>query len=125
MRRVVRELEYAVLYDDGYYWIIEDKIFRNLPFKRQAQTKTALEMIFDFVELPGGGEAIARVYIPKEAVEVEKVLADLERWNKQWLKKKAEVEALLSLLQGQQSQQQEGEVEEDTGDWESVLKKYF
>ena len=121
--KVVKELEYAVLYDHGYYWVIEDKIFRNFPLKRQASTKTAIEMVFDFVELPDGGEVIARAYIPKENVELKVVIADLERWNKRWLKKKAELEALRALLETHEQKQEEKK--EGEGDWEEILKRYF
>ena len=120
--KVVKELEYAVLYDHGYYWVIEDKIFRNFPLKRQASTKTAIEMVFDFVELLDGSEVIARAYIPKENIELKVVIADLERWNKRWLKKKAELEALKALLN---TQQQEEKRESEENNWEKVLKRYF
>jgi len=121
--RVVKELEYAVLYDNGYYWVIEDKVFRNFPLKRQASTKTAIEMVFDFVELPDGSEVIARAHIPKENIGIEIVLKDLERWNKQWLKKKAELEALRALLETHEQKREEKKERE--GDWEEILKRYF
>ena len=117
--RVIEEKEYAVLYDNGYYWVIEDKIFRNFPLKRQASTKTAIEMVFDFVELPNGDEAIARVHIPK-SIEKDIVLRDLERWNRKWLMKKQELEALMALF----NMQKEEKEERAESDWEEILKKY-
>jgi hypothetical protein len=114
--RVIEEREYAVLYDNGYYWVIEDKIFRNFQFKRQAATKTAIEMVFDFVELPNGDEVIARVYIPKD-IPKDKVLQDLENWNKRWLKKRQQLETLMALF-GMQKES------EESSDWEAILKKY-
>jgi len=121
--KVIEEKEYAVLYDNGYYWVIEDKIFRNFPLRRQASTKTAIEMVFDFVELPNGDEVIARVYIPKD-IPKDKVLQDLENWNKQWLKKKQELETLMALFGLQQQQQEEERKSEDSSDWEKILKEY-
>ena len=121
--KVIEEREYAVLYDNGYYWVIEDKIFRNFPLKRQAATKTAIEMLFDFVELPNGDEAIARVYIPRE-IERDKVLQDLENWNKRWLKKKQELETLMALFGMQKEAEKISEKSEESSDWEEILKKY-
>ena len=121
--RVIEEREYAVLYDNGYYWVIEDKIFRNFQFKRQASTKTAIEMVFDFVELPNGDEVIARVYIPKD-IPKDKVLQDLENWNKRWLKKKQQLETLMALFGMQKEVEKRGEKSEESSDWEAILKKY-
>jgi len=121
--RVIEEREYAVLYDNGYYWVIEDKIFRNFQLKRQATTKTAIEMVFDFVELPNGDEVIARVYIPKD-IPKDKVLQDLENWNKRWLKKRQQLETLMALFGMQKEVEKELGKSEESSDWEAILKKY-
>jgi len=121
--RVIEEKEYAVLYDNGYYWVIEDKIFRNFQFKRQSSTKTAIEMVFDFVELPNGDEALARVYIPKD-IPKEKVIQDLENWNKRWLKKKQQLETLMALFGMQKESERVEEKSEESSEWEEILRKY-
>ena len=130
---MVEEREFATLYDAGSYWVIEDKIFRRFPFKRQASTKTAIEMVFEFVELPDGGEAISRVYIPKDSGPKELIYQDLERWNKWWLKRKKELEVLeafLDEIRGEKAEKAEkGGKEREEGrerksvDWLGFLKR--
>ena len=98
---LVEELEYVRLYDQGDYYVIEDKVLIQYPMVSRSQTKTLIEMWFDLVELPNGDRLIARAYYPK-SIPKQIVLNTLHTWNEKWKKKIQEVQPLLQMQQAQQ-----------------------
>jgi len=93
---VVEDLEYVRLLDDGYYWIVEDKVLLSrYEVVETRGTETLVRMLFDFVAIrPDGEPRIARAYYPKHQVPLQTVRRTLYQWEEKWRKLAGEAEAL-------------------------------
>jgi len=68
--QLIEEDEFARLYDDGYYWIIEDKTLGDKEVVHTGETKTLVTIKMDFV-LVNDRLAAARVYYPKDQFTID------------------------------------------------------
>jgi len=152
---VVEDFTYSTLHDTGDFYCVEDKVFKEFPVKRRAQTKpktlmvcdgcghetmmepracpecgsyqlrkireikTDLEMYFELVEDPWGGESVVRTYYPKDQFEYAQVYQIAWRLDQLWKKKFKEWE---QLQKATKRVSEEKRLEET--DWERRLKEY-
>ena len=71
----VKENDFAVLYDAGDFWVVEDKTRRHMPIKFQGHTWTVLNMYVDFAEDEEGMWLPVRSYYPKAQFKYQQVLS--------------------------------------------------
>jgi len=97
-RRIVTESKYIVLYEDPFYWIVEDKTLRDLPIIYRGETKTAVHIVTEFVELPNGDIRVVRTHYSKE---LDKKIAIQTYWS--WVRAKekeiAKIKAMKEILE--------------------------
>jgi len=80
--RTVEEYEYAALYDDGYYWIVEDKTLVGKEIVHTGETKTLVNMRIDFT-LIGNQLHGVRYYLPKDQFPISEAKDLLIKINTQ------------------------------------------
>jgi len=97
-RRVLMENEYVVLYEEGPWYVIENKLVRDLPIVHRGETKTLIHMIVEMGMYPNGDITTVRTYYPKADVELKIVVNAFHQWTKYWQKKLAEYEKLKGLV---------------------------
>ena len=71
----VEENDFAVLYDTGDFWVVEDKTRSHMLIKFQGQTWTVLNMYVDFAEDEEGMWLPVRTYYPKNQFAYKQVLS--------------------------------------------------
>jgi hypothetical protein len=71
----VEENDFAVLYDAGGYWVVEDRTRSDMPVRFQGQTKTLKNIFIDFAEDEEGVWLPVRTYYPKNQFAYKLVLS--------------------------------------------------
>jgi len=98
-RRTVLESDYIVLYEDPFYWIIEDKTLINLPIAFRGETKTAVHIITELVELPGGDYRVVRAHYSKDRVHEKTAIQTYWSWVRAKEKEIAKMKAMKEVLE--------------------------
>jgi hypothetical protein len=102
-KRTIDENEYVELYEEGPWYVIEYKPFRNLPIVHRGETKTFVNVIVETAVLPNGEPIAVRARYPKDQFEGESfqvIYHAFVQWT-QWIYKKIrELKAYKSLLEG-------------------------
>ena len=102
--KVIMENEYVRLMDDGVWYIIEYKPFKDMPVVHRGETKTFVNMIVETGILPDGYPVAIRAKYPKDQFEGESfriILSTFNSWTRWITKKINELRAYRSLLGGE------------------------
>jgi len=97
-RRVLIENEYVALFEEGGWYVLENKPVKDLPIVHRGETKTLVNMVIEMGMYPNGDVTVVRAYYPKTDVELQIVVNAFHQWTRYWLRKRAEYEKLRSVL---------------------------
>jgi len=102
-RRTIQENDWVILYEEGGWYIIEYKPFKDMPVVHRGETKTFVNMIIETALLPNGEPIAVRAKYPKDEFSDESfkiILSTFHNWTR-WIEKKIrEVEAYKGVLEG-------------------------
>jgi hypothetical protein len=97
----VKESDFAVLYDAGGYWVVEDKTRSDMPIRFQGQTMTIKNIYMDFAEDEKGNWLPVRSYYPKDQFDYKLVLGAFQSLT---AKRRREFRKLERLLRAKESE---------------------
>ena len=92
------ENEFVILYEQGPWYVIENKLVKDLPIVHRGETKTLVHMIHEFGMFPDGSTTVVRSYYPKSEVELRIVVNTFHHWTNYWKKKLMEYEKMRGVL---------------------------
>jgi len=98
-KRVLLENEFVVLYEQGPWYVIENKLVRDLPIVHRGETKTLIHMIIEMGMYPNGDYTVVRAYYPKADVELKVVVSAFHTWTNYWKKKLAEYMKMKEVME--------------------------
>mgnify|MGYP000465729002 CR=1 FL=1 len=102
-KKVIKENEVCVLYEQGPWYVIEDKVFRRLPVEYASETRTLVNIRVEFGFLSDGHPVRIRAYYPKSEFQHDSfkiILSAFESWSEWTRKKLKEFEAFREYLEG-------------------------
>ena len=89
--RKIIEGEYAVLYENAEWWIIQDKVYSKLPVVKRSHTETFVKIYIDFVEI-NGNYYPAYFYLPKNVIPLRIAMDQFNRLEAKHKKKAEELQ---------------------------------
>lgn len=95
------ENEYIVLYEEGPWYVIEDKTVRDLEIVHTGETKTGVNIITEIGLLPNGDPIVVRAKYPKEEFRGETfkvILNTFYNWTNWKFKQLRELEKLKAMF---------------------------
>jgi len=98
-RRVLLENEFVVLYEQGPWYVIENKLVKDLPIVHRGETKTLVHMIIEMGMYPNGDYTVVRVYYPKADIELKVVVRAFYTSTNYWKKKLAEYMKMKEVIE--------------------------
>jgi hypothetical protein len=102
-KRTIEENEYVELYEEGPWYVIEYKPFRNLPVVYRGETQTFLNIVVETAVLPNGEPVAVRARYPKDEFQGESfqvIYNTYLSWTNWIAKKLRELKTYKELLGG-------------------------
>jgi hypothetical protein len=102
-KKLIMENDVCRLYEDRWWYIIEDKVFSRLPVEYTSETKTIVNIRVEFAFLSNGYPVRVRAYYPKSEFQYDSfkvILQAFESWSDWTRKKIKEFEAFKEYLEG-------------------------
>ena len=91
MARKIIEGEFAVLWEDDSFWIIQDKVYSKLPIVKRSHTETFVTIYIDFVEIDGK-LVPAYFYLPKSVIPLKIAMDNFNRLEEKHKRKARELQ---------------------------------
>jgi len=103
MRKKVIEGEFAILWEDDNWWIVQDKVYSRFPVAKRSHTETFITIYIDFVEI-NGKYIPAYFYLPKNVIPLRIAMDHFNRVEETHKKRVRELELYRGFYEGESNE---------------------